>query len=61
VIANDKEFFKRFTIVIATELDDTSLLKLDQICRELGIPLVIVDIYGFMAYLRLVLPEHTSK
>lgn len=58
VIQNEPSFFNDFTLIIATQLDASTILTLSQICLKANIPLVIVRSYGYIGYLRLQLKEH---
>jgi amyloid beta precursor protein binding protein 1 len=54
----NNNFILQFSLVIASSLPESSLLKLSDLCSSKDIPLVICNSYGFIGYLRLVLPEH---
>ena len=58
VIYNNPDFFKEFTIVIATQLSLRNLNALDIICRQSDIPLVALQSYGLAGSVRLSLNEH---
>lgn len=60
LIEEDVSYFGRFTLVIATNLPEKSLLKLAAFLYERNIPLFTCRSYGFVGYLRLAVPEHTS-
>ena len=53
------EFFGDFTMVLADAVRDTQLNKLAEFLWKKRIPLVITRSYGFIGYLRLVVPEHS--
>lgn len=57
MIKNEIDFFKKFNIIIATNLEEEVLFKLADFCFNNEIPLVIVRICGFYGYLRLIIPE----
>ncbi|CAL9099012.1 unnamed protein product [Musa acuminata var. zebrina] len=59
LIENNPSFFAEFTLVIATQLMETSLIKLDKICREANIMLVIARSYGLTGMVRISMKEHT--
>jgi len=59
LIESNVEFFSSFTLVIATELPETALLKLSQHLYAKHIPLLVARSYGFLGYLRIAIPEHT--
>ncbi|CAN7057047.1 unnamed protein product, partial [Brassica oleracea var. botrytis] len=45
-------FFSQFTLVIATQLVEDSMVKLDKICREANVKLVFVRSYGLAGIVR---------
>ncbi|EFA84738.1 amyloid beta precursor protein-binding protein 1 [Heterostelium album PN500] len=58
-LINEKiSFFKEFDLVIANRLPEAALTTLSQYLWEHNIPLVVVVSYGYIGYLRLVVPEH---
>ncbi|EGW33757.1 uncharacterized protein SPAPADRAFT_59120 [Spathaspora passalidarum NRRL Y-27907] len=59
LIAN-KQYVKAFDLVIATELDKQMILKLNDITRELNIPLYVSGMHGMFGYILTDLIEHTS-
>lgn len=59
LIETNVDYFASFTLVIATELPETSLLKLAQFLYDKQVPLFVVRSYGFLGYLRVITPEHT--
>ncbi|CAG8583865.1 9486_t:CDS:10 [Acaulospora morrowiae] len=59
IIETRPEYFLQFTIVIATEIPENSLLKLAEILWIAKIPLVVVRSVGFIGYFRIIVPEHT--
>ncbi|KAG2486394.1 hypothetical protein HYH03_014972 [Edaphochlamys debaryana] len=59
LIADNPEFFQSFDLVIATQMREQDMTKLDDICRATGrAKLLIVRSYGLVGYLRASLPEH---
>nr|VDC77112.1 unnamed protein product [Brassica rapa] len=46
LIMTSPSFFSQFTLVIATQLVEDSMVKLDRICREANVKLVFVRSYG---------------
>ena len=58
LIENDEDFFRNFTIVIATQLSAQPLQKLGALCWKLKLPLVVVRSYGYLGTLRLQLQLH---
>ncbi|RLV90553.1 DNA damage tolerance protein RHC31 [Spathaspora sp. JA1] len=59
-LIGDKEYFKTFDLVIATELDKQMILNLNDITRELNIPLYVSGMHGMFAYILTDLIEHIS-
>jgi len=59
LISKQPEFFQDFTAVIATELTISTLLPLSKALWAAGIPLFVAKSVGFMAYLRIAVPEIT--
>jgi len=59
LIENSPNYFKKFTLVIATEIPEIPLRKLAQVLWSERIPLVVVRAYGMIGYIRVVTPEHT--
>ncbi|KAJ4977165.1 hypothetical protein NE237_002271 [Protea cynaroides] len=58
LIETNPSFFSQFTLVIATQLVETSMLKLDRICRRANIMLIFARSYGLTGLVRLSLKEH---
>lgn len=59
VIEKDINFVNKFTLVIASCLGKASLLTLAEHCEKQGLPLIVVQSYGLVGYVRLQIPEHT--
>eukprot|EP00727_Mastigamoeba_balamuthi_P009554 m51a1_g5220 putative amyloid beta precursor protein-binding protein 1 (816) ;mRNA; r:265935-269221 len=59
VIEERPEFFKDFSVVVATQLEEASLVRLAEHLWGLGVPLVVARSYGFVGYLRIAAPDHT--
>ncbi|ONK74969.1 uncharacterized protein A4U43_C03F11960 [Asparagus officinalis] len=59
LIESTPSFFSQFTLVIATQLLENSLLKLDKICRQANVMLVVARSYGLTGLVRISLKEHT--
>ncbi|CAF2052100.1 unnamed protein product [Brassica napus] len=57
LITTNASFFSQFTLVIATQLVEDSMVKLDRICREANVMLVFARSYGLSGFLRV--SEHT--
>eukprot|EP00898_Chlorokybus_atmophyticus_P005919 jgi/Chlat1/6328/Chrsp44S05896 len=58
LIDSNPAFFEEFTLVIATQLCEKVLLKLDRLCRTVGIPLLIARSYGLTGLVRISTKEH---
>lgn len=59
LLDNDPSFFFKFTIVIATQLSESTLLRLAETLWNSNIPLLICRTYGFVGYMRIIVKEHT--
>ncbi|XP_062582534.1 NEDD8-activating enzyme E1 regulatory subunit-like isoform X1 [Saccostrea cucullata] len=59
LLQNNPDFFKKFTIVIATGLSERVLLQLADVLWKQSVPLLVCRSYGFIGYMRLVVREHT--
>ncbi|XP_023639728.1 NEDD8-activating enzyme E1 regulatory subunit AXL [Capsella rubella] len=59
-ILNDPFFFSQFTLVVATQLVEDSMVKLDRICREANVMLVFARSYGLTGFVRISVKEHTA-
>lgn len=55
---SDEGFWKKFTIVIACELQTEMLLELSRTLWDLCIPLVAIRCVGFVGGFRIAIPEH---
>ncbi|KAG1368339.1 NEDD8-activating enzyme E1 regulatory subunit AXR1 [Cocos nucifera] len=58
LIETNPSFFAQFTLVIATQLLENLLLKLDKICRQANVILVVARSYGLSGLVRVSLKEH---
>eukprot|EP00398_MALV-I-01_sp_L67-1_P000990 gene990-342_t len=58
ILETKPEFLEQFQLVIACRLDDTLQQKVEEKCRQAGVPVVIQNILGFFGQLRLCLMEH---
>jgi len=58
VLASDPEFFSRFSLVVACSLSEKALSSLSSVCWDCNVPLMVLRVTGFMAYLRLQIKEH---
>jgi len=52
------EFFRPYALVIACQVTASLSVQLDELCHELGIPLVLVTSVGMVGKLRLHVAEH---
>ncbi|CAI9615860.1 unnamed protein product [Staurois parvus] len=59
LLDGDPSFFNKFTLVIATQLPESTLLCLAETLWNANIPLVICRAYGFVGYMRIIVKEHT--
>ncbi|KAG2716997.1 hypothetical protein I3760_03G153800 [Carya illinoinensis] len=59
LIETNPSFFSQFTLVIATQLGEGSMLKLDRICREANVMLIFARSYGLTGFVRISVKEHT--
>ncbi|XP_073082976.1 NEDD8-activating enzyme E1 regulatory subunit isoform X2 [Manis javanica] len=58
LLDNDPSFFCRFTIVVATQLPESMLLRLADVLWNSQIPLLICRTYGLVGYMRIIIKEH---
>ncbi|KAH9253543.1 hypothetical protein BASA81_008590 [Batrachochytrium salamandrivorans] len=58
IIQKDLGFFLRFSLVIATQLDEHYLCLLGDICEKLGVALVVARTYGLMGAVRVYAKDH---
>ncbi|XP_071476707.1 NEDD8-activating enzyme E1 regulatory subunit-like [Diadema antillarum] len=59
LLENNPRFFQTFSVVIATDLPERTLLDLAGVLWNEGIPLLVCRCYGFIGYMRLAVKEHT--
>ncbi|XP_059091053.1 NEDD8-activating enzyme E1 regulatory subunit-like isoform X2 [Tigriopus californicus] len=59
ILAHRPDFFKSFTLVVATDMSEKSLKQLSSLLWQANIPLMVVRAYGFISYIRLQVKEHT--
>ncbi|KAL5726809.1 NEDD8-activating enzyme E1 regulatory subunit axr1 [Ranunculus cassubicifolius] len=59
LINTNPSFFSQFTLVIATQLKEASVLKLDNICRQANVILICARSYGLTGLVRISVKEHT--
>lgn len=58
LIETNPSFFSQFTLVVATQLVENSMIKLDRICREANVILIFARSYGLTGFVRISLKEH---
>ncbi|XP_032833388.1 NEDD8-activating enzyme E1 regulatory subunit [Petromyzon marinus] len=59
VLEKEPTFFHKFTVVITTQLPQSTLLRLAAALWEAGVPLLACRAYGMTGYMRVALREHT--
>ncbi|KAM5580640.1 hypothetical protein ABKV19_010075 [Rosa sericea] len=59
LIQTNPSFFSQFTLVVATQLVEDSMVKLDRICRDANVLLIFARSYGLTGLVRISLKEHT--
>ncbi|KAI9176224.1 hypothetical protein LWI28_000014 [Acer negundo] len=59
LIKTNPSFFSQFTLVVATQLVEDSMVKLDKICREANVMLIFARSYGLTGLVRTSVKEHT--
>ncbi|KAK9070049.1 hypothetical protein SSX86_010448 [Deinandra increscens subsp. villosa] len=59
LIETNPSFFSQFTLVIATQLVEDSMVKLDRICRDANVMLIFARSYGLSGFVRISVKEHT--
>ncbi|GLT59225.1 hypothetical protein SLA2020_320580 [Shorea laevis] len=59
LIETNPSFFSQFTLVVATQLVEESMVKLDRICREANVMLIFTRSYGLTGLVRISVKEHT--
>ncbi|KAF2284953.1 hypothetical protein GH714_032992 [Hevea brasiliensis] len=52
LIETNPSFFSQFTLVVATQLVEDSMVKLDKICREANVKLIFARSYGLTGFVR---------
>ncbi len=58
VLSTDPNFFPQFTVVIASDLDESNMLKLSEVLWKSCTPLIIARSYGLIGHIRIALPSH---
>uniref|UniRef100_A0A8D8T1H8 NEDD8-activating enzyme E1 regulatory subunit n=1 Tax=Cacopsylla melanoneura TaxID=428564 RepID=A0A8D8T1H8_9HEMI len=59
LMTNDPNFFQAFSLVVTTNLPETTLIELSKTLWNLNIPLLACRSYGFIGSIRLQISEHT--
>uniref|UniRef100_A0A4W4FLX4 NEDD8-activating enzyme E1 regulatory subunit n=1 Tax=Electrophorus electricus TaxID=8005 RepID=A0A4W4FLX4_ELEEL len=59
LLDNDPEFFHRFSLVIAVQLEESTCLRLGSVLWNAAVPFLVCRTYGLVGYMRLVVREHT--
>ncbi|XP_029464060.1 NEDD8-activating enzyme E1 regulatory subunit isoform X2 [Rhinatrema bivittatum] len=59
LLDNDPSFFCRFNLVVASQLTESTLLRLAEILWDSSIPFLVCRTYGLIGYMRIVVKEHT--
>ncbi|KAM8799502.1 NEDD8-activating enzyme E1 regulatory subunit [Eudromia elegans] len=59
LLDNDPSFFSRFNLVVATQLPESTLLRLAELLWNSNIPLLVCRTYGLVGYMRVVIKEHS--
>ncbi|XP_062442883.1 NEDD8-activating enzyme E1 regulatory subunit isoform X2 [Rhea pennata] len=58
LLDNDPSFFSRFNLVVATQLPESTLLRLAEVLWNSNIPLLVCRTYGLVGYMRIIIKEH---
>ncbi|KAI3732501.1 hypothetical protein L1987_63706 [Smallanthus sonchifolius] len=58
LIEINPSFFSQFTLVVATQLVEESMVKLDRICRDANVMLIFARSYGLSGFVRISVKEH---
>ncbi|GJV10671.1 NEDD8-activating enzyme E1 regulatory subunit AXR1-like protein [Tanacetum coccineum] len=58
LIETNPSFFCQFTLVVATQLVEDSMVKLDRICRDANVMLIFARSYGLSGFVRISVKEH---
>ncbi|KAG8437603.1 hypothetical protein GDO86_008349, partial [Hymenochirus boettgeri] len=59
LLDRDPSFFCKFSLVIASQLSESTLLRLAEMLWDSNIPLLVCRAYGFVGYMRIAVKEHT--
>jgi len=52
IIGSERDYFRRFGLIVAANLPDSTLIPLSKICDEFHIPLIITESVGFIGTVR---------
>ncbi|KAL0319856.1 UNVERIFIED_CONTAM: NEDD8-activating enzyme E1 regulatory subunit AXR1 [Sesamum radiatum] len=58
LIESNPSFFSQFTLVVATQLVEDKMVKLDKICRDANVMLIFARSYGLTGFVRIGVKEH---
>ncbi|XP_011079006.1 NEDD8-activating enzyme E1 regulatory subunit AXR1 [Sesamum indicum] len=58
LIESNPSFFAQFTLVVATQLVEDKMMKLDKICRDANVMLIFARSYGLTGFVRISVKEH---
>ena len=58
VAAKTSDYFKKFTMVVATRIKFDAIIKIDNYCREHNVKFLYGDIFGFFGFAVSDLQEH---
>uniref|UniRef100_A0A8B9SZI5 NEDD8-activating enzyme E1 regulatory subunit n=1 Tax=Anas platyrhynchos TaxID=8839 RepID=A0A8B9SZI5_ANAPL len=58
LLDNDPSFFNRFNLVVATQLPESTLLRLAELLWNSNVPLLVCRTYGLVGYMRVIIKEH---
>ena len=57
-VVRREDFFRQFTLVVATQLREGEAIELDSICRRLNVKALFVRSYGMIGAIRASVEEH---
>lgn len=59
LLDNSPSFFSQFSLVIATQIPESTLIRLAEVLWCSNIPFLVCRTYGLVGYMRIVVKEHT--
>ena len=59
ILARNPSFFKQFSVVVASQMHQPTLLELADTLWKQSVPLLVARSHGMLGYVRLVVQEHT--